>query len=46
VGDKVKPENGLYAFDMPAGAAATETGFLREMMWMADRADDGAGGTQ
>jgi hypothetical protein len=46
VGDKVKPENGLYAFDMPAGAAAAETGFLREMMWMADRADGDAGRTQ
>ena len=46
VGDKVKPENGLYAFDMPVGAAAAETGFLREMMWMADRADRDAGGTQ
>jgi hypothetical protein len=46
MGDKVKPENGLYAFDMPAGTAAAETGFLREMMWMAERADGAAGGTQ
>ncbi len=45
VGDKVKPENGLYAFDMPAGAAAAETGFLCEMLWMAERAGGGAGGT-
>jgi hypothetical protein len=46
VGDKVKPENGLYAFDMPAEAAAGEVGFLREMMWMAGRADDGATAAQ
>jgi hypothetical protein len=45
VGDKVKPENGLYAFDMPAGAAAAETDFLRGMMWMVERADGSAGAT-
>jgi hypothetical protein len=43
VGEKVKPENGLYAFDMPSEAAAGEMGFLHEMMWMADR---GGGETQ
>ncbi len=39
VGDKAKPENGLYAFDVPPGAAAAETGFLREMLWMTERSD-------
>ena len=46
LGDKVKPENGLYAFDMPAEAAVAETGFLREIMWMAARADGGTRRTQ
>jgi hypothetical protein len=39
VGDKVKSDGSLYAYDVPIDQTEREISFLREMLWMTDRSD-------